>query len=154
MENLKALSLDLTIVSVVSIVLCGVLPNENDYKSLIKYVAELLSATLIITCFLTVVNFGTFEFNLDTDVNNQSIEEYILDKNTAAYLKDVEKNTRETFQKHNVNCVRIEADSDDSIVMLKFFVDCINDLNLDLLSSELSEITQVKSLVIVGGYDE
>lgn len=154
METLKTLSLDLTVVSVISIVLFGVLPDENDYRSLLKYVAELLSATLVVVCLFTMFNSDMFRFDFDTEVNNQAIEEYILEKNTTAYLKDVEQNTAEIFKKIDVNCSKIEAVASEDVSLLKFYVDQMNNQNQESLSKELSKITQVKCLVIVGGYDE
>ena len=154
METLKTLSLDLTVVSVISIVLFGVLPDENDYRSLLKYVAELLSATLVVTCLFTMINADLFKFDFEAGVNNQAIEEYILEKNTTAYLKDIEKSTAEIFKRFNVNCSKIEVVASEDVSLLKFYVDQMNNQNQESLSKELSKITQVKCLVIVGGYDE
>ena len=154
MKMLKTLSLDLTVVSVVSIVLFGVLPDENDYRLLLKYVAELLSATLVVVCLFTMFNSDMFRFDFDTEVNNQAIEEYILEKNTTAYLKDIEQNTVGIFKKFDVNCSKIEAVASEDVSLLKFYVDQMNNQNQESLSKELSKITQVKCLVIVGGYDE
>jgi len=149
LDTISKLTLSLCAVSVVSTLLFCILPEHNGYRKAFKAVSSVMCAAIIFNSVLSLINIDYKDNKVALKGENQTIiEDYIIQKNTEAYLMDVANETKQTFNKYNVKCSKIFADSVSS--KLVFYVN----KNAAGLEKELNKLTNVKCLVMVGEYDE
>ena len=104
---------------------------------------------LIINSVVTLLNID-INVSKVTAANSEvrDIEQYIVEKYTDAHLIDISNKTKQILKKYNVKCSKISLDNE--LPALIFYVD----KSTDDLEKELSKLTNIKCLVMVGEYDE
>ena len=152
MKIVSELSLSMCIISVVSMILSCLLPDGNGFKQVFNLLCGILLSTVIFSNLLLLVN-SKFDYKqfINSELSVDYIEEYIVEKNTNAYLTDVAEQTQTVFDKYKVKCNKIIADTHKN--KLCFYINSI-DAPVEKLTNDLKNITNVNCLVMVGDYDE
>ena len=149
MQRLSELSSSLCVISVVSMILYSVLPDESGYKQAFKTLSGLVSTALIITCLVSMFKFKSIDLNFHEYKNAHVMEEYLIEKNTDAYLKDIVKQTKSIFDDYQVKCTKVAVEDEKLVFYINKSIS-----NIDSLTERLYDFLKLKCTVIVGGSDE
>lgn len=154
MQKISNLSLGLCVISIISSVIFSILPDTGQLKNLFKTLSGFISTVLILTCVLSLVKGESIDLpTVNSSVNSSVIEDYIVDKNTQAYLLDVKTETESIFKKSGIRCSKISVHFESDEAYLQFEVNKGTD-DMEQLTRRLYECTKIKCKVIVDGYDE
>ena len=146
MKIISELSLSMCVISVVSMILNCILPENKGFKQVLKLVCGILLATVVINSIMLMINSN---FKYDQFIYDESyakeIEQYMVEKSTSAYLLDVEKETKDIFRKYHTDCIKIANDEDRLIFYIKN-----EGVSVEELTDELNKITKVNCFVMAG----